>query len=709
MKKNILSFTFFLMGIQFAYSQSNNINVQCGFNPTDLRYQETKTSIGLKKNQAKLQQKSVLAKTPIISVADDPNTIYNLPVVFIVYHTGQTVGQGINISDNTITSVFAKMKSHFRGLTPGVGPDTKINFELVKRDVNCNTSNGIIRINASQYPTYGTAQVLNTTLRYDLKDMTAYGQDELKKQIIIRVVSNLGANGYATFGGEMYLDVSLFSNIDRAAAIATHEMGHIFSLSHTFQGSTYNSSTGQFSCPSSDQDGVADTQIHKESDSDCSNSAAINSCTGLAFGNLLNNYMTYAPYTCTNRFTAGQIAKMRDYIVNSLQYWLTSLSLTPPNPTDGIKPINCQVTTGTIATGNYDTGIYGVSLNDIFYLSPDVPKVYGYVHNYSCENRTNLNVGQEYEFIIVAYHYKVYIDYNDDGQFNETNELVGTDIEYITIPTIGIVLNKYLRMRIVSYYPITNPATACNLPSHPTYGYGEVEDYAVKLIDPNAPVFSLTAPANINTTTNTACTKTGLSLGTPTCNNCTIVTSTNNAPTIFPLGTTTVVWSVTTSTSATLTASQTIIVTDNTVPTITAPMALNINPNAGCTATGVSLGSPITADNCIVASVTNNAPSTFPIGNTTVVWTVTDGSGNINTASQTVTVSSNVILSSPIDDVNSGTILRQANATTGTITATNKITGTANVIYRAGKSITLKAGFKADNGVVFKTEFGGCN
>jgi surface protein len=70
-----------------------------------------------------------------------------------------------------------------------------------------------------------------------------------------------------------------------------------------------------------------------------------------------------------------------------------------------------------------------------------------------------------------------------------------------------------------------------------------------------------------------------------------------------------------------------------------------------------------------------------------------------------VTLSS---LNVPTDDMASGTIIKQANATTGTITATHKITNTANVTYRAGKSITLDPGFKADNGVVFKTEFGGC-
>ena len=66
-------------------------------------------------------------------------------------------------------------------------------------------------------------------------------------------------------------------------------------------------------------------------------------------------------------------------------------------------------------------------------------------------------------------------------------------------------------------------------------------------------------------------------------------------------------------------------------------------------------------------------------------------------------------LQSTADDISSGTVIKEANSTTGTIAATNKITGTANVTYRAGKSITLDPGFKADNGVVFKTEFGGCN
>jgi ELWxxDGT repeat protein len=65
----------------------------------------------------------------------------------------------------------------------------------------------------------------------------------------------------------------------------------------------------------------------------------------------------------------------------------------------------------------------------------------------------------------------------------------------------------------------------------------------------------------------------------------------------------------------------------------------------------------------------------------------------------------NINLSSPGDDINSGT--KNAIAL-NTIAATNKITGTAKVSYQA-RSIQLNQGFKADSGTVFKAEIGGCN
>ncbi|MBX9807793.1 MAG: HYR domain-containing protein, partial [Flavobacteriaceae bacterium] len=119
---------------------------------------------------------------------------------------------------------------------------------------------------------------------------------------------------------------------------------------------------------------------------------------------------------------------------------------------------------------------------------------------------------------------------------------------------------------------------------------------------------TITAPSAVSATTNTACTATGVSLGTPvTADNCSVASVTNNHPsTTYPLGVTTVTWTVTDIGGNTATATQTVTVTDNVNPTITAPIAVNATTNSGCTATGVSLGTPVTADNCSVASVTNN-------------------------------------------------------------------------------------------------------
>ena len=155
---------------------------------------------------------------------------------------------------------------------------------------------------------------------------------------------------------------------------------------------------------------------------------------------------------------------------------------------------------------------------------------------------------------------------------------------------------------------------------------------------------TITSPANINTTTNTGCTFTGVALGTPvTSDNCGVASITNDAPAAFPLGTTIITWTVTDNSGNKKSSSQTVTVADNIPPTIVCPANVTATTNTGCTATGVVLATPTTSDNCGVASVTNNAPAVFPLGATSVIWTVTDNSGNKATCNQTVTVSDNVL------------------------------------------------------------------
>ena len=119
-----------------------------------------------------------------------------------------------------------------------------------------------------------------------------------------------------------------------------------------------------------------------------------------------------------------------------------------------------------------------------------------------------------------------------------------------------------------------------------------------------------------------------------TADNCTVASVTNDAPAVFPKGTTTITWTMKGSAGNTATDLQTVTINDTEKPTITVPSAVTATTNTACTATGVMLGTPVTADNCAVKSVSNDAPTAFSLGATTV----TDSSNSTATATQTVTV-----------------------------------------------------------------------
>ncbi|MCU0324514.1 MAG: hypothetical protein MUF45_04595 [Spirosomaceae bacterium] len=111
-----------------------------------------------------------------------------------------------------------------------------------------------------------------------------------------------------------------------------------------------------------------------------------------------------------------------------------------------------------------------------------------------------------------------------------------------------------------------------------------------------------------------------------------------------------------------------------------------------------------TPSNTTASSITTTTSGTYTA-------TMTNSFGCTNATSMVVSVGSNatnVSLTSPTDNFNSGAILRTASSVNGRITANNKVTSTAKVDYRA-KSIELNAGFKADSGTVFSAEIGGCN
>lgn len=107
----------------------------------------------------------------------------------------------------------------------------------------------------------------------------------------------------------------------------------------------------------------------------------------------------------------------------------------------------------------------------------------------------------------------------------------------------------------------------------------------------------------------------------------------------FSKGVTTVTVTATDAVGNQSSCSFTVTVNDNNAPVFTnTPSAVTVSNNAGLCGATVSLTAPSASDDCGVASVTNNAPATFPVGTTEVTWTATDINGNTSTIKQTVTV-----------------------------------------------------------------------
>ena len=147
--------------------------------------------------------------------------------------------------------------------------------------------------------------------------------------------------------------------------------------------------------------------------------------------------------------------------------------------------------------------------------------------------------------------------------------------------------------------------------------------------------------------------------------------------------------------------------------TVASPATINFGGSLTLTANGCSGGTVVWSNGGATTPTLTVSPTT----NTNYTFVCTVAPCVITSPQFSVIVTPppcppSLSLSStnnPTDDVSTGTTTRQANAATGTISATNKITGTGTKVTYQAKSINLNAGFKADNGTIFKAEVGGCN
>ena len=133
----------------------------------------------------------------------------------------------------------------------------------------------------------------------------------------------------------------------------------------------------------------------------------------------------------------------------------------------------------------------------------------------------------------------------------------------------------------------------------------------VTIVDSTAP--TITAPADITIEATSANDNT-ISLSLPTASDAVSdVMLENDAPLEFSLGETIITWSATDAAGNSATATQKVTVTDTTAPTITAPADITSEATSKSDNL-ITLEAPAVSDNVGVATITNDAPEKFPVG-----------------------------------------------------------------------------------------------
>lgn len=169
----------------------------------------------------------------------------------------------------------------------------------------------------------------------------------------------------------------------------------------------------------------------------------------------------------------------------------------------------------------------------------------------------------------------------------------------------------------------------------------------------------------------------------------------------FPVGATTVTWTVTDVHGNTSTATEILHVEDHQAPSIAAPAAVNAVTGSGARICGAvisdqALGQPAASDNCTVTVTRTGLPADniFPVGATVVTWTATDPSGNSASATQVVTIVDDTPPSlAPPPAVSFGT---GPNATTCDLTIPDATLGAATANDNCSVTLT-RAGVPSGN------------
>ncbi len=291
-----------------------------------------------------------------------------------------------------------------------------------------------------------------------------------------------------------------------------HETGHYLNLLHTFEGDDADNDGLPDQCPTGSGDLVGDTDPLIRSGgwnydspntlpmactgsgtAGCPASSATNCCTGTAYGTLPTNHMDYTSAGCRTTFSAGQSTRMVAAL-NALRRGITTSVGSLPAPTFAVPAAACAVGT-TDMNNNFGMGIRRVQLQSINYSTghsnDDRRETAGnaYLDRWCVNTPLAPNTGYTMTVTVGTANPErvaAYIDYNNDGDFLDAGEAIGTSTSgtgartvAFTTPNSGATWATPLRLRIISDFVGNTISSACYSPL-----YGQVEDYSVSISSP---------------------------------------------------------------------------------------------------------------------------------------------------------------------------------------------------------------------------------
>ena len=296
MKKSILSICFALASVVLIAQETT-----CG-------HTLDTTATEFRENEKALTQ---AINNPMKS-----NAVINVPVVFHVLHKGEAYGVASHITEEQVISALVDLNEHFSN---DYGANVGIEFCMAQVDPEGNPTNGIDYIDGCQFPDYCTEGIGYSfsgpgANEFDVKSATGWPNQQYYNIWLVWSIGNNfgfgGVQGYAWFPTTSVVDgivqlsnatgtvgtLKSYTNLNKTLV---HEMGHAFSLFHTF-GSGTGSCSPETNCLFQG-DRVCDTPPQTQA----------TFCTTGSCGFVSENHLDYLKQECRNLFTEGQKTRMR--------------------------------------------------------------------------------------------------------------------------------------------------------------------------------------------------------------------------------------------------------------------------------------------------------------------------------------------------------------------------------------------------------------